>query len=93
MEHEGGPAGQDTDGECHGDDQKRQPQSGIPAGAALSTTVMISDLNARTLFLQTWPEKPGMSLSQADAVPQTRQLTAVLRSIELPVRGGQGEAL
>jgi hypothetical protein len=56
-------------------------------------TVTTADALGSPLLLQTWPERPGVSLNQVDAVPLTWQRTAAVRNTDLPVRGGQGETL
>jgi hypothetical protein len=64
----------------------------IPAGIATLTTVMVSDPQDRALFLQTRPQGPSVTLSQADAVPPRRQLATAFRSTGLLVPGGHGRA-
>jgi hypothetical protein len=76
--------------------QSQEPSSGvgrsIGPGTAVPSTVLMTELGTGTLILQGRPDGPRVRLSQADAVPLRRELTAAFRRTELELCGDQDDA-
>jgi hypothetical protein len=54
--------------------------------------VLMTELDSGALILQGRPDGPRVRLSQADAVPLRRELTAAFRRTELELCGDQDDA-
>jgi hypothetical protein len=83
-----------------GDSMKQYQSQGPPSGVGRSIrpsttvppTVLMTELDSGALILQGRPDGPRVRLSQADAVPLRRELTAAFRRTELELCGDQDDA-